>query len=95
MDKTTEAKLICYPPLVFPCGLQESVGIPSIIYFGEHKRLHLESSKQSYYIISLRAIIKAIFTSRYQTQGTKTKGTKKKDEGKRKRGGNPCSLTGK
>ena len=29
----------------------------------EHKRLHLESSKQNYYIISLRAIIKAIFTS--------------------------------
>ena len=26
------------------------------------KRLHLESSKQNYYIISLRAIIKAIFT---------------------------------
>ena len=31
--------------------------------FNEHKRLHLESSKQNYYIISLRAIIKAIFTS--------------------------------
>ena len=29
----------------------------------EHKRLHLESSKQNYYIIALRAIIKAIFTS--------------------------------
>jgi len=27
--------------------------------------LHLESSKQNYYIISLRAIIKAIFTSLY------------------------------
>ena len=32
-------------------------------HFGEHKRLHLESSKQNYYIISLRAIIKAIFTT--------------------------------
>jgi len=30
--------------------------------FGEHKRLHPESSKQNYCIISLRAIIKAIFT---------------------------------
>ena len=29
---------------------------------GESKRLHLESSKQNYYIISLRAIIKTIFT---------------------------------
>jgi len=28
----------------------------------ENKRLHLESSKQNYYIISLRAIIQAIFT---------------------------------
>ena len=35
----------------------------SVSHFGEHKRLHLESSKQNYYIISLRAIIKAIFTS--------------------------------
>jgi len=26
------------------------------------KRLHLESSKKNYYVISLRAIIKAIFT---------------------------------
>jgi len=33
----------------------------TISHFGEHKRLHLESSKQNYYIISLRAIIKAIF----------------------------------
>jgi len=35
----------------------------TVSYFGEYKRLHLESSKQNYYIISLRAIIKAIFTS--------------------------------
>ena len=35
----------------------------TVSHFGEHKRLHLESSKQNYYIISLRAIIKAIFTS--------------------------------
>ena len=34
----------------------------TVSHFGEHKRLHLESSKQNYYIISLRAIIKAIFT---------------------------------
>jgi len=32
------------------------------LHFGEHKRLHLESSKQNYYIIPLRAIIKSIFT---------------------------------
>jgi len=31
--------------------------------FGEYQKLHLESSKQNYYIISLRVIIKAIFTS--------------------------------
>jgi len=35
----------------------------SLSYLGEYKNLHLESSKQNYYIISLRAIIKAIFTS--------------------------------
>ena len=35
----------------------------TVSHFGEHKRLHLKSSKQNYYIISLRAIIKAIFTS--------------------------------
>ena len=35
----------------------------TVSHFGEDKRLHLESSKQNYYIISLRAIIKAIFTS--------------------------------
>jgi len=34
----------------------------TVSHFGEHKRLHLESSKQNYYIISLRAIIKVIFT---------------------------------
>jgi len=33
----------------------------TVIHFGENKRLHLESSKQNYYIISLWAIIKAIF----------------------------------
>ena len=35
----------------------------TVSHFGEHKKLHLESSKQHYYIISSRAIIKAIFTS--------------------------------
>jgi len=35
----------------------------TVSHFGEHKRLHPESSKQNYSIISLRAIIKAIFTS--------------------------------
>jgi len=34
-----------------------------VSHFSEHKRLHLESSKQNYYIISLRTIIKEIFTS--------------------------------
>jgi len=33
----------------------------TITHFGENKRLHLESLKQNYYIISLQAIIKAIF----------------------------------
>jgi len=33
----------------------------TVSHFGEHKRLHLESSKQNCYIISLRTIIKAIF----------------------------------
>jgi len=33
----------------------------TVSHFGEHKRLHLESSKQNYYIISLWVIIKAIF----------------------------------
>jgi len=35
----------------------------TVTHFGENKRLHLESSKQNYYIISLWVIIKAIFTS--------------------------------
>ena len=35
----------------------------TVSHFGEYKRLHLESSKQNYYIISLRAIIKTIFNS--------------------------------
>ena len=34
----------------------------TVTHFGENKRLHLESSKQNYYIISFWAIIKAIFT---------------------------------
>ena len=33
----------------------------TVSHFGENKRLHLESSKQNYYIISLCVIIKAIF----------------------------------
>jgi len=33
----------------------------TVTHFGENKRLHLESSKQNYYNISLRVIIKAIF----------------------------------
>ena len=43
----------------------------TVSHFGEHKRLHLESSKQNYYIVSLRAIIKAIFTSTTTTQFVK------------------------
>jgi len=39
----------------------------TVSHFGEHKRLHLESSKQNYYIISLREIIQPIFTSQYTT----------------------------
>jgi len=35
----------------------------TVTHFGENRRLHLESSKQNYYIISLWVIIKAIFTS--------------------------------
>jgi len=35
----------------------------TVSHFGEQKRLHHESSKQNYSIISLRAIIKAIFAS--------------------------------
>jgi len=35
----------------------------TVTHFGENKRLHLESSKQNYYIISFSAIIKAILTS--------------------------------
>jgi len=38
----------------------------TVSHFDEHKRLHLESSKQNYYIISLWVIIRAIFTSRQQ-----------------------------
>ena len=33
----------------------------TVTHFVENKRLHLESSKQNYYIISLSVIIKAIF----------------------------------
>ena len=40
----------------------------SVSHFGEHKRLHLESSKQNYHIISLRLIIKAVFTIRICVQ---------------------------
>ena len=36
----------------------------SVTHFDENKRLHLESSKQNYYIVSLWAIIKAIFSHR-------------------------------
>ena len=36
-------------------------------HFCEHKRLHLESSKQNYYIISLWVIIKAIFIPKIET----------------------------
>jgi len=35
----------------------------TVTHLGENKRLHLESSKQNYYIISFWATIKAIFTS--------------------------------
>jgi len=37
----------------------------TVSHFGEHKRLHLESSKQNYYIIALRVIIKEFFTCVY------------------------------
>ena len=40
-----------------------TVTLLTVSHFGEHKRLHLECSKIYYYIISLRVIIKAIFTS--------------------------------
>ena len=43
----------------------------TVSHFGEHKRLHLESSKQNYYMISLRAIIKAIFTSHEMPKSNK------------------------
>ena len=33
----------------------------TVTHFGENRRLHLESSKKNYYIISLWVIIKAIF----------------------------------
>jgi len=33
----------------------------TVTHLGQNQRLHLESSKQNYYIISLQAIIKAIF----------------------------------
>jgi len=33
----------------------------TVSHFSENKRLHLESSKQNYYIISLQVMIKAIF----------------------------------
>jgi len=45
----------------------------TIAHFGENKRLHLESSKQNYHIISLQAIIKAIFTSQQTKQKHKHK----------------------
>ena len=44
---------------IYTCIYQQITVSP----FGEHKRLHLESSKQNYYITSLRAMIKAIFTT--------------------------------
>jgi len=45
----------------------------TVSHFCEHKRLHLESSKQNYYIISLRAIIKAIFTHTHTHTHTRTR----------------------
>ena len=33
----------------------------TVSHFGEHKRLHLESSKQNYYIISLTSLILIAF----------------------------------
>jgi len=39
----------------------------TVTHFSENKRLHLESSNQNYYIISLWVIIKAIFTSLLKT----------------------------
>jgi len=40
----------------------------TVSHFSKHKRLHLESSKQNYYIFSSRTIIKAIFTSHLSTK---------------------------
>ena len=40
----------------------------TVSHFGEHKKLHLESSEQNYYTISLRAKKKAIFTSLTPTE---------------------------
>ena len=42
--------------------VEDVTTISTVSHFGEHKRLHLESSKHNYYIISLRAILKVIFT---------------------------------
>ena len=58
----------------------------TVSHFGEHKRLHLESSKQNYYIISLRAIIKAIFTSQTHKFGAENEfacGVSREGEGGR------------
>jgi len=38
----------------------------TVSHFCEHKRLHFESSKQNYDIVSLRAIIKVIFIHMFQ-----------------------------
>ena len=57
----------------------------TVSHFGEHKRLHLESSKQNYSIISVRTIIKAIFTSlRMQFRALSTNTQGKQPEGERK-----------
>ena len=53
----------------------------TVFHFGEHKRLYLESSKQNYYIISLRVIIKGIFTTIAMLERVNGTGTHSTDTG--------------
>jgi len=53
--------------LIYSLPLQMAIGTThqqiTVTHFGENKKLHLESFKQNFYIMSLWAIIKAILTS--------------------------------
>jgi len=55
----------------------------TVTHFGENKRLHVESSKQNYYIVSFGAIIKAIFTSKPGTRIPKNQRNQIKGKTKR------------